>query len=68
LLLRRSLADGKLTYYVCYVPPGTDLQTMVKVAGTRWTVEECFAAAKAKAEVGLDHYEVRSLARLVLGT
>jgi SRSO17 transposase len=58
LLLRRNLADGKLTCYVCYVPPGTDLQTMARVAGTRWTVEEFFAAAKG--EVGLDHYEVRS--------
>jgi SRSO17 transposase len=31
---------------------------MVRVAGTRWMVEECFEAAKG--EVGLDHYEVRS--------
>lgn len=58
LLLRRSLSDAKLAYYVCYVPSGTDLQTMVRVAGTRWTVEECFEAAKG--EVGLDQYEVRS--------
>lgn len=58
LLLRRSRSDGKLAYYVCYVPPDTDLQTMVRVAGTRWTVEECFEAAKG--EVGLDQYEVRS--------
>jgi SRSO17 transposase len=58
LLLRRSLTDGELSYYVGYVPPGTDLATMVRVAGSRWTVEECFAAAKG--EVGLDHYEVRS--------
>jgi hypothetical protein len=30
----------------------------MRVAGTRWTVEECFEAAKG--EVGLDQYEVRS--------
>jgi SRSO17 transposase len=30
----------------------------VRVAGTRWTVEICFEAAKQ--EVGLDEYEVRS--------
>ncbi|MGZ5029492.1 MAG: IS701 family transposase, partial [Methylobacter sp.] len=58
LLLRRRLNDGELAYYICYVPPDTDLQTLAQVAGTRWTVEECFAAAKG--EVGLDHYEVRS--------
>ena len=30
----------------------------MRVAGTRWTVEACFEAAKG--EVGLDQYEVRS--------
>lgn len=34
LLLRRSRADGKLAYYVCYAPPGTDWQTLVRIAGT----------------------------------
>ena len=58
LLLRRSRTDGKLAYYVCYTPPDTDLPTMVRVAGMRWMVEECFEAAKG--EVGLDQYEVRS--------
>jgi SRSO17 transposase len=58
LLLRRSLADGKLAYYVCYAPIGTTLEQLVRVAGTRWTIEECFEAAKG--EVGLDQYEVRS--------
>lgn len=57
LMLRRSRADGKLAYYVCYVPTGTQLQTMVQVAGMRWMDEECFEASKG--EVGLDHYEVR---------
>jgi SRSO17 transposase len=58
LLLRRSRTDGKLAYYVCYAPRGTDLPTLVRVAGMRWMVEECFEAAKG--EVGLDQYEVRS--------
>jgi SRSO17 transposase len=58
LLLRRSRSDRKLAYYVCHVPPDTDLQTMVQVAGMRWMIEECFEAAKG--EVGLDQYEVRS--------
>jgi SRSO17 transposase len=30
---------------------------LVRVAGTRWAVEEGFQ--QAKTEVGLDHYEVR---------
>jgi SRSO17 transposase len=58
LLLRRSLSDGKLAYYVCHAPHGTSLEALVRVAGMRWTIEECFEAAKG--EVGLDQYEVRS--------
>jgi SRSO17 transposase len=59
MLLRRSRSgDGEITYYVAYTPTDCDLQTMVKVAGSRWAVEECFESAKG--EVGLDQYEVRS--------
>lgn len=59
LLLRRSVAKpDKIAYYVAYVPCGCPLQEMVRVAGSRWAIEECFEAAKG--EVGLDQYEVRS--------
>jgi SRSO17 transposase len=59
LLVRRSIAEpDKLTYYLTFAPDGTPLSTLVRVAGTRWTVESCFEAAKG--EVGLDHYEVRT--------
>ena len=59
VLLRRSVADPtELTPYVCFAPAGTTLADLVRVAGTRWTVEVCFEAAKQ--EVGLDEYEVRS--------
>jgi SRSO17 transposase len=57
LLVRRSLSDGELTYYVVYAPAATPLQRLVNVAGQRWTVEECFELGKD--EVGLDQYEVR---------
>jgi SRSO17 transposase len=36
---------------------GMWVETLVAVAGRRWTVEESLEAAKG--EVGLDHYEVR---------
>lgn len=59
VLLRRCRSgDGETTYYVAYTPKDCALQTMVKVAGSRWAVEECFESAKG--EVGLDQYEVRS--------
>jgi SRSO17 transposase len=33
------------------------VETLARVAGMRWTIEECFEAAKGT--VGLDQYEVR---------
>jgi len=65
LLIRRPLeapSDPKelvkeLAYYLVFAPSGTLLETLVAVAGRRWTIEESFAAAKG--EVGLDQYEVR---------
>jgi hypothetical protein len=59
LLVRRSPAKpGELAYYLTHAPEGTTLAGLVRVAGTRWTIEGCFEAAKG--EVGLDEYEVRS--------
>src|SRR5262245_40703518 len=59
LLVRRSLSDPtELTAYVVFAPHVTPRATMVQVAGSRWTIEQCFE--EAKGAVGLDHYEVRS--------
>ena len=61
LLIRRPLDapddPKKLAYYLTFAPVGTLVETLLAVAGRRWTIEESFAAAKG--EVGLDHYEVR---------
>ena len=58
LLARRSLAKpGELAYYLCFGPAETTLAELVRVAGTRWAIEECFE--EAKGQVGLDQYEVR---------
>ena len=41
LLARRSIANpGELAYYVCFGPAETTLEQLVRVAGTRWTIEE----------------------------
>ncbi|MGJ6970128.1 IS701 family transposase [Streptosporangium sp. G11] len=59
VLARRSLTDpAEIAYYVCYGPARTTLDELLKVAGSRWAVEECFQAAKN--ETGLDHYQVRT--------
>jgi SRSO17 transposase len=57
LLVRRRLSDGELAFYACFGPARTTLAELVRIAGTRWAVEECFQAAKD--QVGLDHYQVR---------
>lgn len=59
LLIRRSTADpAEVAYFVCGGPPGTALADLVRIAGKRWAVEECFELAKG--DCGLDEYEVRS--------
>ena len=58
LLARRSIAKpGELACYVCFGAAETALAELVRVAGTRWAIEECFE--EAKGQVGLDQYEVR---------
>ena len=59
LLVRRSVAKPEeVTFYLTHAPQGTSLAELVRVAGTRWSVESLFE--QAKGEVGLDQYEVRS--------
>jgi SRSO17 transposase len=59
LLVRRSVSTPQeLQAYVVFAPQDTTLEAVVRVAGTRWVIEQLFEAAKG--EVGLDHYEVRS--------
>jgi SRSO17 transposase len=58
LLARRSITDPEqIAYYLCFGPTDTDLAELVRVAGSRWAIEECFQTAKN--ETGLDHYQVR---------
>src|SRR5689334_23931744 len=59
LLVRRKLDEpDELAFHLTLAPEGAALADLVRVAGTRWTIESCFEAAKG--EVGLDEYEVRS--------
>lgn len=58
LLARRSITDPhEIAYYICYGPADTEPAELVRVAGSRWAIEECFQTAKN--ETGLDHYQVR---------
>ena len=59
LLVRRSIEEKpECAYYLCYAPTEkATLETLVRVAGQRWLIEQYFETAKG--ECGLDHYEVR---------
>ncbi len=58
LLVRRSISKpGELAYYICRSPQPVPVAELVRVAGSRWGVEETFQFAKN--ETGLDHYQVR---------
>ena len=58
ILIRRSLSDpSKRAYYRAAGPAQTTLADLVRVAGSRWKIEE--GLEEAKGEVGLDQYEVR---------
>jgi SRSO17 transposase len=54
----RRDSDDTLTYYMVGAPAETTLAEIARAAGTRWSIETGFEAAKG--EVGLDQYEVRS--------
>ena len=58
LLIRRNIADGDLAYFSTWCPAGTNIDTLVKVEGHRWAIEDSFETAKN--ELGLDHNETRS--------
>jgi SRSO17 transposase len=59
VLFRRSGTDpSEVTAYRVFAPTATPLDALARVAGARWTVEECIQTGKG--EVGLDQYEVRS--------
>jgi SRSO17 transposase len=58
LLIRRTMTDGDLAFFSTWCPAGTSLETLVRVEGCRWAIEDSFETAKN--ELGLDHNETRS--------
>jgi SRSO17 transposase len=58
LLIRRSISKpSELAYYIIHSNTPAPLAELVRVAGSRWGVEETFQFAKN--ETGLDHYQAR---------
>jgi SRSO17 transposase len=56
-LTRNSKGEHEIAYYLCCAPTGTTDADLIRVAGARWAIEDCFQTAKT--EVGLDQYQVR---------
>jgi SRSO17 transposase len=59
LLIRRHRRTGELAFHYCWVPGGKPdgMAILVRAAGLRWPVEECFEFGKDR--LGLDQSQVR---------
>ena len=57
LLIRRRINDGEYAFYRAHAPHPVSLAQLVRVAGSRWKIEDGFAAGKELA--GLDEHQVR---------
>ena len=66
LLVRRQIPsqinpepgkEPELAFYRCAGPGATPVPELVRIAGARWAIEECFQTTKN--EAGLDQYQVR---------
>src|ERR687893_2836273 len=58
LLIRRNITDGDLAFFSTWCPAGTLIDTLVRVEGHRWAIEDAFETTKT--ELGLTHNETRS--------
>jgi SRSO17 transposase len=58
LLIRRRISDGEYAFYSAHAPRPVPLALLVRVAGSRWKIEDGFAAGKELA--ALDEHQVRS--------
>jgi SRSO17 transposase len=52
LLIRRRIADGEYAFHRAYAPGPVPLAQLVKVAGSRWKIEDGFAGGKELAALG----------------
>ena len=55
LILRRDLQQEKSAYYLAFGEEEVLLK-VGKVAGSRWTIEECFEMAKQEVGIATSHF------------
>lgn len=58
LILRRNVLTGELKTYLSNAPADTPLETLVRLSGMRWPIEQCFEDSKQL--LGMSDYEVRT--------
>ena len=58
LLIHRRISDGEYAFYRAHAPCPVPLAQLVKVTGSRWKIEDGFAASKELA--ALDEHQVRT--------
>jgi SRSO17 transposase len=58
VLFERSLADDERKYYVLNLEPTASLKRLVRLARSRWPIEQQYR--ELKDELGLDHFEGRT--------
>lgn len=64
LLIRRNRRTGEFAYYRCHFTRPVPLTTLVRVAGSRWRVDETFQAEKGL--TGRDEHQLRRYRNLQL--
>lgn len=57
LVARHALDHDEVKYFLSNAPEATAVETLLRVAFTRWIIERAFEDSKT--ELGLDHFEVR---------
>jgi SRSO17 transposase len=58
LLIRRKISDpADLAFFYCHAPGLVSVSILIRVAGKRWPVEECFQ--QGKGQTGLDQHQLR---------
>ncbi len=46
LLIRRNIADGDMAFFSTWCPAGTGVETLIRVEGSRWAIEDSFEAPR----------------------
>jgi SRSO17 transposase len=57
VVARNGVDHNEVKYFLSNAPESTSVQTLLRVAFTRWIIERAFEDSKT--ELGMDHFEVR---------